>query len=67
MDYFFSHIGIIFFAAVFVAVAAIAWWYLTEKNAELIRQRAEARRKAKEQPEKEGLKLLSEDKIDQTK
>ena len=33
-------------AAVFVAVCAVGWWYLTEKNAELIRKRAEARRSA---------------------
>ena len=67
MDYFFSHIGIIFFASIFVAAAAVAWWYLTETNAKLIRQRAEARRKAKEQAENGGLKLISEDKKDQTK
>lgn len=49
MEYFISHIGIIFIAAVFVAVCAVAWWYLTERNAMLIRQRAEARRKAAEE------------------
>ncbi len=48
MDYFISHIGIIFIAAVFVAVAAVVWWLLTERNARLIRQRAEAKRKAAE-------------------
>ena len=48
MEYFISHIGIIFVAAIFVAVAAVAWWLLTERNAKLIRQRAEARRKAVE-------------------
>ena len=52
MDYFLSHIGVIFIAALFVAAAAVAWWYLTEKNARLIRQRAEARRKAAESPDK---------------
>ena len=46
MEYFISHIGVIFIAAVFVAVCAVAWWYLTDKNARLIRQRAEARKKA---------------------
>ncbi len=46
MDYFVSHIGIIFIAACFVAVCAVAWWYLTDKNARLRRQRAEARRAA---------------------
>ena len=33
-------------AAAFVAACAVGWWYLTERNAELIRQRAEARRRA---------------------
>ena len=33
-------------AAAFVAVCAVGWWYLTERNAALIRQRAEARRRA---------------------
>ena len=48
MDYFVSHLGIIFIAAAFVAVCAVGWWFLTERNAMLIRQRAEARRKAAE-------------------
>ncbi len=46
MDYFVSHLGIIIIAAAFVALCAVAWWYLTERNAMLIRQRAEAKRKA---------------------
>ena len=46
MEYFVSHLGIIIIAAAFVAVCAVAWWYLTERNAMLIRQRAEARKKA---------------------
>ncbi|MBQ6439463.1 MAG: hypothetical protein IJJ06_04895 [Mogibacterium sp.] len=46
MDYFVSHLGIIIIAALFVAICAVAWWYLTERNAMLIRQRAEARKKA---------------------
>lgn len=46
MEYFTSHIGIIFLAACFVAVCAVGWWALTERNAMLKRQRAEARRKA---------------------
>ena len=46
MGYFFSHIGVIAIAACFVAAAAVAWWYLTEKNAELKRQRAAARKAA---------------------
>ena len=41
MSYFVSHLGIIFIAAAFVAFCAVAWWYLTERNAALIRQRAE--------------------------
>ena len=46
MDYFVSHIAIIFIAACFVAICAVAWWYLTDKNARLKRQRAEARKAA---------------------
>ena len=45
MEYFVSHLGIIFIAGAFVAACAVAWWYLTERNARLIRQRAEARRR----------------------
>ena len=37
MEYFISHIGIIFIAACFVAACAVAWWYLTDKNARLKR------------------------------
>ena len=48
MEYFVSHLGIIFIAAAFVALCAVGWWYLTERNARLIRQRAEARRRAAE-------------------
>ena len=55
MDYFISHIGIIFIAACFVALCAVAWWYLTDKNAQLKRQRAEARKAAAlKKKEKEG-------------
>ena len=54
MEYFISHFGIIFIAAIFVAVCAVAWWFLTERNAMLIRQRAEARRKAAEAAKPEG-------------
>ena len=57
MEYFISHLGILFIAAAFIAVCAVAWWYLTEKNARLIRQRAEARKKAKPQKAK-NLRLL---------
>ena len=46
MEYFVSHIGVVFAAACFVALAAVAWWYLMDKNARLKRQRAEARRQA---------------------
>ena len=48
MEYFVSHIGVIFAGACLVALAAVAWWLLTERNAELKRQRAAARRKAAE-------------------
>ena len=48
MEYFISHIGVIFIAACFIAVCAVLWWYLTDKNARLKRQRAEVRRKAAE-------------------
>ncbi|MBR3200187.1 MAG: hypothetical protein IKG17_02460 [Mogibacterium sp.] len=48
MSYFVSHLGIIFIAAAFVAACAVGWWYLTERNAMLIRQRAEAKRRAAE-------------------
>ena len=54
MEYFISHIGIIFIAGAFVAACAVGWWYLTEKNARLIRQRAEARRKAAEERNTDG-------------
>ena len=47
MDYLVSHIGAIIGGACVVAIAAVAWWYLTEKNAELKRQRARARAAAK--------------------
>ncbi len=46
MEYFVSHIGIIFIAACFIAACAVVWWYLTDKNARLKRERAEARRMA---------------------
>ena len=46
MEYFVSHIGVIFGAACLIALAAVAWWYLMDKNARLKRQRAEARRAA---------------------
>ena len=46
MEYFVSHIGTIFIAAIVVAACAVVWWLLTERNARLIRQRAEAKRKA---------------------
>ena len=52
MEYFVSHFGIILLASAFVAVCAVAWWYLTERNAMLIRKRAEARRKGASASEK---------------
>jgi hypothetical protein len=54
MEYFISHIGIIFIAGAFVAACAVGWWYLTERNARLIRERAEARRKAAEERNTDG-------------
>ena len=54
MEYFISHIGIIFIAGAFVAACAVTWWFLTERNARLIRQRAEARRKAAEEKNTDG-------------
>ena len=42
MEYFISHIGVIFIAAAFVAVCAVVWWFLTERNARLIRERKAA-------------------------
>lgn len=44
MEYFLSHIGVIFCGAAFVAFCAVLWWYslmLAEKRK---RERAEARR-----------------------
>ena len=55
MEYFISHLGIILIAALFVALCAVAWWFLTERNAMLIRQRAEARRKAAEAAESDSV------------
>ena len=46
MEYFLSHLGVLFLAACFIAACAVAWWYLTDKNARLKRQRAEARKAA---------------------
>ena len=48
MEYFVSHIGIIFLGAAFVALCAVAWWYLTDKNARLIRERKAAKRREAE-------------------
>jgi hypothetical protein len=66
MDYFISHIGIIFIAACFVAACAVAWWYLTDKNAQLKRQRAEARKAAalkKKEEERAEFLMLSLSKV----
>jgi hypothetical protein len=48
MEYFISHFGIIFIVACIIAAVAVAWWYLMERNAANIRQRAEARKNAAE-------------------
>ena len=46
MESFVSQIGTLFIAALLISAVAVIWWLLTERNAKLIRQRAEARRKA---------------------
>ena len=46
MEYFLSHIGVIFIAGLIVAVCAVAWWGLTARNEVLKRERAKARKEA---------------------
>ena len=46
MEYFLSHIGVIFVAAIIVAVFAVIWWGLTARNEYLKRKRAMARKEA---------------------
>ena len=48
MESFVSQIGTLFIAALLISAVAVIWWLLTERNAKLIRQRAEAKRKAAE-------------------
>lgn len=43
MGYLLSHLPILVGAAVFVAVCAVGWWYLMDKNEKLKRERARAR------------------------
>ncbi len=46
MEYFLSHIGVIFVAAIIVAAFAVIWWGLTVRNEYLKRKRAMARKEA---------------------
>ena len=46
MDYFISHLPVIFGAACIVALAAVLYWYSLYRSAKAKRQRAEARIKA---------------------
>ena len=46
MEYFLSHIGVIFVAAIIVAAFAVIWWGLTARNEYLKRKRAMARKEA---------------------
>ena len=46
MEYFLSHVGVIFIAGLIVAVCAVTWWGLTARNEVLKRERAKARKKA---------------------
>ena len=46
MQYFISHLPVIFAAACVVAISAILYWVSLERSAKLKRQRAEARKKA---------------------
>ncbi|MBQ0004486.1 MAG: hypothetical protein KBS68_01325 [Clostridiales bacterium] len=48
MEYFVSHIGILFVAACVVAGIAVSWQYLLETNARLKRERAAARKREQE-------------------
>lgn len=52
MEYFVSHLGTLFIAAVLIAGVAVSWQYLLEKNAKLKRERAMAKAKDKEQANK---------------
>ena len=40
MEYFLSHVGVIFIAGLIVAVCAVTWWGLTARNEVLKRERA---------------------------
>ena len=46
MEYFLSHVGVIFIAGLIVAVCAVTWWGLTARNEVLKRERAKARKEA---------------------
>lgn len=43
MNYVLSHLPVLIFGAGFVAVCAVLWWYLLDKNERLKKKRAEAR------------------------
>ena len=46
MEYFRSHVGVIFIAGLIVAVGAVTWWGVTARNEVLKRERAKARKEA---------------------
>ena len=46
MEYFLSHVGVIFIAGLIVAVCAVTWGGLTARKEVLTRDRAKARKEA---------------------
>ena len=48
MDYFLSQVGVLVVASLAITGVALIWYALLERNAELKRQRAQARKKAEE-------------------
>ena len=44
MEYFLSHVGVIFIAGLIVAVCAVTWWGLTARN-EVLKRKAQRTRK----------------------
>ena len=61
MESFVDQIGVLFIAALLISAVAVTWWLLTERHAKLIRQRAEAQRKAAEAAKAEDSALDSDD------
>ncbi|NLY87298.1 MAG: hypothetical protein GX083_01965 [Clostridiales bacterium] len=56
MEYFIEHLGRTMVAAIIIALIAVTWLYLLEKNSRLKRQRAQARKAAaKKKVESENL------------